>query len=133
MLALAGTAVQAMVRNPLADPYLLGMSSGASVGATAVLLFGALASAGVWALSAGSVLGALAATVIVFSFARRGGQLAPTQLVLCGVVLAAMFQAVASFLLFRGDPRPPSRCCSTCSARSAGPPGSSSSRRPLPW
>ena len=105
MLALAGTAVQALVRNPLADPYLLGISSGASVGATSVLLFGALASAGVWALSAGSVLGALGATVLVFSLSRRDGQLAPTQLVLCGVVLAAMFEAVASFLLFRGNPQ----------------------------
>src|SRR5256885_7302265 len=45
--------MQAMVRNPLADPYLLGVSSGASVGAVAVLAFGALASAGMYALTAG--------------------------------------------------------------------------------
>ena len=105
MLALAGTAVQALVRNPLADPFLLGISSGASVGATSVLLFGAFGVAGVWALSVGSILGALGATVLVFSLSRRDGQLAPTQLVLCGVVLAAMFEAVASFLLFRGNPQ----------------------------
>lgn len=53
MLALADTAMQALVPDPLADPYLLGISSGASVGATSVGLFATLAAAGVWALSIG--------------------------------------------------------------------------------
>jgi iron complex transport system permease protein len=104
-LTTAGTVIQAMVRNSLADPFLLGVSSGASVGATAVLLFGAFASLGVWALSVGSVLGAMAAMAAVFFVARSGRQLAPTQLILCGVVLSAMFEAVATFLLFRGNPQ----------------------------
>ncbi len=104
-LTTAGTVVQALVRNALADPFLLGVSSGASVGATAVLLFGAFASLGVWALSVGSVLGAMGAMAAVFLVARSGRQLAPTQLILCGVVLSAMFEAVASFLLFRGNPQ----------------------------
>ena len=60
-LTTAGTTVQVLVRNALADPFLLGVSSGASVGATAVLLLGAFASLGVWAISVGSVLGALMA------------------------------------------------------------------------
>jgi iron complex transport system permease protein len=97
--------VQALVRNALADPFLLGVSSGASVGATAVLLFGVFASLGVWALSVGSVLGAMGAMAAVFLVSRTGRQLAPTQLILCGVVLSAMFEAVASFLLFRGNPQ----------------------------
>jgi iron complex transport system permease protein len=104
-LTTAGTVVQALVRNALADPFLLGVSSGASVGATAVLLFGVFASLGVWALSVGSVLGAVGAMAAVFLVARSGRQLAPTQLILCGVVLSAMFEAVASFLLFRGNPQ----------------------------
>jgi iron complex transport system permease protein len=104
-LTTAGTVVQALVRNALADPFLLGVSSGASVGATAVLLFGAFASLGVWALSVGSVLGAIGAMAAVFVVSRSGRQLAPTQLILCGVVLSAMFEAVASFLLFRGNPQ----------------------------
>ncbi|MGH9126175.1 MAG: FecCD family ABC transporter permease [Acidimicrobiales bacterium] len=104
-LTTAGTVVQALVRNALADPFLLGVSSGASVGATAVLLFGALASLGIWALSIGSVLGALAAMASVFLVSRQGGRgLAPTQLILCGVVMAAMFESVTSFLLFKGNP-----------------------------
>jgi iron complex transport system permease protein len=103
-LTTAGTVVQALVRNALADPFLLGISSGASVGATAVLLFGVFASLGLWALSIGSVLGALAAMVAVFAVSHEGGQLTPTRLILGGVTLAALFQAVTSFLVFRGDP-----------------------------
>jgi iron complex transport system permease protein len=104
-LTTAGTVVQALVRNALADPFLLGVSSGASVGATLVLLFGAFASLGIWALSVGSVLGAMAAMAAVFFVSRTGRQLAPTQLILCGVVLSAMFESVTSFLLFKGNPQ----------------------------
>jgi iron complex transport system permease protein len=104
-LSTAGTVVQVLVRNALADPFLLGVSSGASVGATAVLLFGAFASLGTWAISFGSVLGALAAMAAVFLVSRRGRQLAPTQLILCGVVLSALFESTTSFLIFRGNPQ----------------------------
>jgi iron complex transport system permease protein len=104
-LTTAGTVVQVLVRNALADPFLLGVSSGASVGATAVLLFGAFASLGVWSLSAGSVLGALGAMAAVFLVSRKGRSPAPTQLILCGVVLSALFESVTSFLIFRGNPQ----------------------------
>src|SRR6202044_3431727 len=76
-LTTAGTVVQVLVRNALAAPFLLGVSSGASVGATAVLLFGAFASLGLWALSFGSIVGALGAMIAVFVVARQNGQLAP--------------------------------------------------------
>jgi len=104
-LTTAGSVVQVLVRNALADPFLLGVSSGASVGATAVLLLGAFASLGVWAISAGSILGALAAMAVVFAVSRSGHGLAPTQLILCGVVLSALFESVTSFLIFRGNPQ----------------------------
>jgi iron complex transport system permease protein len=104
-LTTAGTVVQVLVRNALADPFLLGVSSGASVGATAVLLLGAFAALGVWAISVGSVLGALAAMAAVFLVSRSGRGLAPTQLILCGVVLSALFESVTSFLIFRGNPQ----------------------------
>jgi iron complex transport system permease protein len=103
-LTTAGTVVQALVRNALADPFLLGVSSGASVGATAVLLFGVFGSLGLWALSVGSILGALVAMVAVFAISREGDQLTPTRLIIGGVTLAALFQAFTSFLVFRGDP-----------------------------
>jgi len=104
-LATAGTVIQALVRNPLADPFLLGISSGASVGATGVLLFGVLSGLGLWALTVGSVVGALVALLLVFALATDAGALTPLRLVLSGVALAAMFQAIASFLVFQGDPR----------------------------
>jgi iron complex transport system permease protein len=104
-LTTAGTVVQALVRNALADPFLLGVSSGASVGATAVLLFGVFASLGVWALSVGSVIGALGAMATVFLVSRADRQLAPTQLILCGVVLSALFESLTSFLICRGNPQ----------------------------
>jgi iron complex transport system permease protein len=104
-LTTAGTVVQVLVRNALADPFLLGVSSGASVGATAVLLFGAFASLGIWAISFGSVIGALAAMTAVFLVSRQGRQLAPTQLILCGVVLSALFESTTSFLIFKGNPQ----------------------------
>lgn len=99
-LALAGAAMQTLVRNPLADPYLLGVSAGASVGATAVLTTGALAGLGVYALSGGALIGALGASVLVFLIASAQGGLTPLRLVLSGVVLAAAFSAVASLLVF---------------------------------
>jgi len=105
-LTTAGTVVQALVRNSLADPFLLGVSSGASVGAAAVLLFGAFASLGVWAVSVGSIVGAVAATIAVFLVSGAGGrQLSPTQLILCGVVLSALFESITSFLIFKGNPQ----------------------------
>lgn len=104
-LTTSGTVLQALVRNPLADPFILGVSSGASVGATAVLLFGAFASLGLWALSVGSIAGALVAMLIVFLVALDAGQLAPTRLILCGVALSSMFSAISSFLLFEASPQ----------------------------
>ncbi len=104
-LTTAGAVVQVLVRNALADPFLLGVSSGASVGATAVLLFGAFAALGIWAISLGSVLGALGGMTCVFLVSRQGRQLAPMQLILCGVVLSALFEAVTSFMIFRGNPQ----------------------------
>jgi iron complex transport system permease protein len=104
-LATAGVAVQALVRNSLADPYVLGVSSGASVGATAVLLFGALAAAGPWALTAAACLGAVGATASVMALSVHRGDLGPLRLILVGTALAHLFSAVTAFLVFRGDPR----------------------------
>ena len=99
-LALAGTVMQTLVRNPLADPYLLGVSAGAGVGATAVITLGSLASMGVWSLSGGALLGALAATSLVYTVARAQGGLTPLRLILAGVVLSSAFSAISSLLVF---------------------------------
>lgn len=104
-LAVAGVAMQTLVRNPLADPHLLGVSAGASVGATAVITTGAFAGAGVWALSGGALLGALGAAVLVFAVASAQGGLTPLRLVLIGTVMASAFSALSSFMVFR-SPEP---------------------------
>ncbi|RYB94731.1 iron ABC transporter permease [Nocardioides oleivorans] len=102
-LAVAGAGIQTLVRNPLADPYLLGVSSGASVGATAVITLGVLSGAGTWALSVGALLGALAASAIVFGIALLQGGLTPLRLVLTGTVLSAAFSSIASFMVFKSS------------------------------
>jgi iron complex transport system permease protein len=100
-LAVAGAGVQTLVRNPLADPYLLGVSSGASVGAVAVISTGVFS--GIWALSAGALLGALGAALLVFAVAFGQGGLSPLRLVLTGTVLGSAFSAIASYLVFRSQ------------------------------
>ncbi|MFF0498039.1 FecCD family ABC transporter permease [Nocardia aobensis] len=105
-LALAGTAMQTLVRNPLADPYLLGVSSGAGVGAAAVITSGLFAGAGIWALSGGALAGALTAAATVFAIAMAQGGLTPLRLVLTGTVLGSAFSALSSYLIFRSaDPK----------------------------
>ncbi|KNX38928.1 FecCD family ABC transporter permease [Luteipulveratus halotolerans] len=105
-LGLLGVATQAMVRNALADPFILGVSSGASVGASAVVSLGLFAGLGMYALSAAAFLGALAASAAVHLCARSNGGVAPMRLVLTGVVLAYGFQSLMSLIVFvepRGD------------------------------
>ncbi|WP_328858085.1 iron ABC transporter permease [Williamsia herbipolensis] len=99
-LSVVGVVVQALVRNALADPYILGISSGASVGATAVVLFGALGGLGLYALPSAAFLGALGATVIVLVLARSAGGLEPTRLVLMGTALGYGFSAITTVLVF---------------------------------
>ncbi len=100
-LAVAGAVVQTLVRNALADPHLLGVSSGASVGATAVITTGLFAGAGVWALSFGAMIGALGAAILVFTIATLQGGITPLRLVLTGTVTASALSAIASFLVLR--------------------------------
>lgn len=100
-LAVAGAGIQTLVRNPLADPYLLGVSSGASVGAAAVITLGLLSGLGLWSLSVGALVGAILAALLVFAVAMMQGGLTPLRLVLTGTVLSSAFSSIASFLVFR--------------------------------
>lgn len=105
-LAMAGACMQTLVRNPLADPYLLGVSAGAGVGATLVIVLGVFSGLGIWALSFGALGGALAATALVFGISMWQGGITPLRLVLTGVVMSAAFSSVSSFLVFfSADPR----------------------------
>ncbi|MFD2767430.1 FecCD family ABC transporter permease [Micromonospora eburnea] len=99
-LAVCGVALQAMVRNVLADPYLLGINSGASSGAAAAILFGAGAGFGQYALSGSAFGGALAASLLVFLIARSGGRVTSIRLLLSGVAVGYALYATTSFLIF---------------------------------
>lgn len=101
-LSAVGAGVQALVRNPLADPFVLGISSGAAVGAVSVLVTGALAVAGIYALSVGAFAGALVAAALVHLAARRRGPggTSPLRLVLTGVAMAYAFQATMALLIY---------------------------------
>jgi iron complex transport system permease protein len=99
-LGAVGVAMQAIVRNALADPFVLGVSSGASVGAVTVSLVGGLAGLGIYAVSAGAFLAAIAATAIVYALAHGGSGVTPLRLVLTGVALSFGFQAVMSLLVY---------------------------------
>ncbi|AWK09637.1 ABC transporter permease [Streptomyces spongiicola] len=101
-LAVSGMALQALVRNPLADPMLLGVSSGASVGAVLVVVFN-LTLFGAFSLPVAAFLGALAALVAVYLLARSGGRMTTVRLVLAGVATAEVLSALASFLIVTSD------------------------------
>lgn len=102
-LAIAGVALQAMVRNVLADPYILGVTSGASTGAAATILFGFGAVVGASSLTASAFLGAMAATAALFVLARVGGLVTSTRLLLAGVTIGYVLSAATSFLIFASD------------------------------
>jgi len=95
LLGIAGALMQVLLRNPLADPYILGVSGGASVGA----LFAILAGAGTLVLQSSAFAGALFSTLLVFSLAHGRGNWNTTRLLLTGVVLAAGWGALISLLL----------------------------------
>jgi iron complex transport system permease protein len=96
LLALAGVLLQALFRNPLADPYVLGVSGGAAIGALLAMIAGAAA----FSVQFAAVLGALGAVTIVYFLARGGGT---PRLLLTGVVLASACGAVISVLLALAD------------------------------
>ncbi|MDR2876694.1 MAG: iron ABC transporter permease, partial [Chromatiales bacterium] len=95
MLALAGALMQVLLRNPLADPYILGVSGGAAVGALSAIMTGL---SGLW-LSGSAFGGALASMLLVFTLAHGRGDWSATRLLLTGVVVAAGWGALISFIL----------------------------------
>lgn len=94
-LAVSGAVMQALTRNPLADPYLLGLSSGASLGAVAVLLLGAAV-----LLPVAAFAGAMAAMALTLGLASALGVITPTRTVLAGLAVSALASALTSFIIF---------------------------------
>ncbi|MFI5670052.1 FecCD family ABC transporter permease [Streptomyces sp. NPDC051704] len=106
-LAVAGTVLQALVRNQLADPFLLGASSGASLGAVLVIVFGAgaagtagaLGGIGALGVPAAAFAGSMGALVAVYAMARRGGTMTTGRLILAGVAVQYILSALTSLVL----------------------------------
>ncbi|MCU1545610.1 MAG: iron transporter permease, partial [Homoserinimonas sp.] len=94
-LAVSGAVMQAVTRNPLADPYLLGLSSGASLGAVGVLLLGAAI-----VVPLAAFIGALTALGLTLVLATSLGRITPSRTVLAGVAVSALASAVTSLVIF---------------------------------
>lgn len=95
LLALSGALLQVLLRNPLADPYILGISGGAGVGAILAILLGL----GVAGINGASFIGALAAMLVVFGLAHGDGSWTQTRLLLTGVIVAAGCGAMVALIL----------------------------------
>lgn len=99
-LAASGVAVQAMVRNPLADPYTLGIQSGAAAGAVAVIFFGGALRSGLISPAVGGFIGALVTLLLVFSLARQRGRVSSMRLLLVGISLSYALSGFTTFMQY---------------------------------
>jgi iron complex transport system permease protein len=99
-LAMVGVAFQAILRNPLAEPYVLGVSGGAALGATIAILLGltGMSVVGASIVPLAALAGGLGATALVYGVARAGGAMTATSMLLAGVVVNAIASAIITFL-----------------------------------
>lgn len=102
-LSLAGVCLQTLVRNPLADPYVFGVSAGASLGAVIALTAGSGAVAAI-GVAGSAFAGAVLSLVVVFTLAQRGGRLLGSSLVLSGVAIAYLGNAVTGYIQLQANP-----------------------------
>lgn len=102
-LSVVGVGLQALVRNPLADPYMLGITPGASLGAVLVLAIGSAALHGL-GVTGGAFAAAMLTMAAVFLLAQRGGRLADTRLILSGVAVGYLAVAATSFVQLQTNP-----------------------------
>lgn len=98
-LAAVGTTFQGLFKNPMADPYIIGLSSGAALGATIAIITGFSKIIGAWALPLAAFSGAILTTVLVYQIARVGNKLPIFNLLLSGVALSSFMTAIMSFLM----------------------------------
>jgi len=101
-LATAGALMQGVFGNPLAEPGVVGVSSGAAVGAASVIVFG-WTFAGTWSAAVAAFVAGLVTTLLVYVLSRDAGRTETVTLVLTGIALTAMTSAGLAFLMFLGD------------------------------
>lgn len=98
VLSLVGLMMQTVSQNYLADPYILGVSSGASTGAVAAIVFGILSTFGSYSVYMGAFLGAILATAIVLTLTGKSSN--PIKLILIGIGVSALFSALTLFIIY---------------------------------
>jgi iron complex transport system permease protein len=110
-LALSGAIMQGLFRNPLADPGLVGVSSGASFGAVVMIVLGGTFAAplyallGIYALPAAAFAGGLVTTLLLYKIATRHGQTSVATMLLAGIALGALSMAMTGLLIYMADDR----------------------------
>lgn len=97
-LAMTGTAMQTLVRNHLADPFILGVSSGAAATATLGMLFGVFSFLGTYALSISAFIGAALTIILVYTISKVRGRINITQLLLSGVAVSMIMEAITKII-----------------------------------
>lgn len=96
-LAVAGAAMQGLFKNPMADPYVIGISSGAAFGATIAVVLGV---SGIFSVPLLAFIGAIFSAFLVYSIARTDGQMQIETLLLSGIAVAIFFSALTSFFMY---------------------------------
>ena len=99
-LTLCGILMQALTKNSLADPYVLGISQGASAGAVSVIMYGYLSFLGGYGTMAGAFLGAVLSIALALRIATIRNKVTATQLVLAGIAVSALFGAITNFMIY---------------------------------
>lgn len=99
-LAVCGVVMQAIVKNPLADPYVLGISSGASLGATLAIMLGVGAALGENSIGIMAFLGAFAVSLLVVGLANMGGRANSVKLLLAGMAVSSVCSAFSNFIVY---------------------------------
>lgn len=131
-LSASGLLMQAVFGNPLAEPGVIGVSSGAALGAASTIVFG-WTFFGEWTIAILAFGCGLVATLVVYTMSRANGKTEVVTLVLTGIAVNAFTSAGLAFLLFFGDAQARSRSCSGSSAASTAPCGETcGSRCPSP-
>ena len=100
-LALCGVLMQCVTKNPIAEPYILGISSGASCGAVAIIVLGGISSLGISSITAGAFIGSSVAGILVFAIGTQMGRTtSTTRLVLSGMAISTIFSALTNLLIY---------------------------------
>ena len=103
-IALCGVLMQCVTKNPIAEPYMLGISSGASCGAVAVIVLGGISSIGINSISVGAFAGSILSGVLVFAIGTQMGKTtSTTRLVLTGMAISTIFSALTNLLIYSAD------------------------------